>query len=86
MADNVGSDLEAFVRFAEGAIGSQDAELTPEQCLALFRANHPTPSELLDGVAAVEEALDAMQDGDAGQPLEAFDRKFRQRNNLSNDG
>ncbi len=86
MANQLGSDFEAFVHFAESQLGNQDAELTPEQCLALYRSQHPRAAELSEGIAAVNEALEAMHAGDTGQPLEEFDRQFRLRNKLPTDG
>ncbi len=42
---------------------------------------HPN-SNASDDVAAIQEALTEMSNGDRGIPFEDFDRDFRQRHNL----
>ena len=72
------SDLSAFVNFAECYLRDDGADLTPEECLALFRMQQASPND----VAAVREALDAMRRGDVGIALEEFDRRFREKNGI----
>lgn len=72
------SDLSAFVNFAECHLRDDGADLTPEECLSLFRTQQASPKD----IAAVREALDAMRCGDAGTALEEFDRRFREANGI----
>lgn len=69
------SDLNEFHRFV-GEQLDQGSELTPEDCLDLWRANHPSPEELKESVAAVKRAL-AQVDRGEGITLAEFDRRFR---------
>lgn len=72
------NDLSAFVNFAECHLRDDGTGLTPEECLALFRAQQASPQD----IAAVREALDAMHRGDVGVALEEFDRRFREKNDI----
>ena len=42
---------------------------TPEQAIAAWRRQHPVPPELADGVAALREAIAAINGGDRGLPV-----------------
>jgi hypothetical protein len=71
------SELESFHQFLGTQLANGGSALTPEECLALWRAEHPPDDELRAGVGAVQAALADMEAGDAGQPLEGFLRDFR---------
>jgi len=73
------SELAAFVNFAQGQLRHEGADLTPEECLALYRTQQASAED----IAAVKEALDAMHRGDVGVPLEEFDRQFRNKNGIA---
>jgi hypothetical protein len=73
------NDLAAFVNFAQGHLRDDGADLTPEECLTLYRTQQASAED----IAAVKEALDAMHRGDIGIPLEEFDRQFRQKNGIA---
>ena len=73
------NDLAAFVTFAQSQLRGDGADLSPEDCLALYRSQ----SASAEDIAAVREALDAMHRGDVGVPLEEFDREFRKRNGIA---
>jgi hypothetical protein len=77
-ADSV-NDLAAFVSFAQSQLHERGAELTPEECLTLYRRQQASAED----IAAVREALDAMHRGDVGVPLEEFDREFRRKNGIA---
>ena len=78
---DIRSDLATFHRFiAEQLAGG--ADLTPEECLRAWRAEHPAPEELQDSVAAIERALDQAARGE-GKPLDHFDRDFRNRHRIA---
>ena len=42
---------------------------TPEQAIAAWRRQRPVPPELADGVAALREAIAAINAGDRGRPV-----------------
>ena len=74
-------ELETFHRF----IGQQlvdGTELSPEECLRVWRVEHPTADELNKSVAAVKRALAQAQRGE-GKKLDDFDRDFRARHDLA---
>lgn len=54
------SDFERFQRFVADQV-AHGAELTPEDCLELWRAEHPSARELAESVAAIGEALDQIR-------------------------
>jgi hypothetical protein len=76
------SELESFHQFLGTQLANGGSALTPEECLDLWRAEHPLDDELRAGVHAIQEALADMEAGDAGQPLEEFLREFRARRRL----
>ena len=75
------TDLREFVEFATEQLGNGGSELTPEEVLDLWRAEHPTPAEFEESVAAIERAL-AEADRGEGLPLDEFDRQFRARHGI----
>lgn len=70
------SDLEQFHRFIGERLASGKDRLTPEECLEVWRADHPSPDELVDSIAAVEVGLEQARRGE-GIPLDDFVRHFR---------
>ncbi|HTN75081.1 MAG TPA: hypothetical protein VL096_07535 [Pirellulaceae bacterium] len=50
----------------------------PEEALDSWRFSHPNSEDEL----AVHEALDALDQGEVGLPLDQFDLEFRRRNGL----
>jgi hypothetical protein len=76
------TELVSFQRFITECVVSGDPGLSPDEALDLWRAEHPSPSDRADTVAAVREALAAYEAGDRGMPLDEFDRQFRERHNL----
>jgi hypothetical protein len=79
MSTESSNDLAAFVNFAQSQLRGDGVDLTPEECLTLYRAQRASA----DDIAAVKEALDAMHRGDVGVPLEDFDREFRKKNGIA---
>ncbi len=76
------SDLREFYRFVGEKVHNGGASLSPEEVLDEWRALHPSPEAVEEDMAAIQEAIDDMQNGDVGMPFEAFDREFRARHNL----
>ena len=79
MSTQSSNDLANFVSFAQSQLRHDGVNLTPEECLTLYR----TQQASADDIAAVKEALDVMHRGDLGIPLEDFDREFREKNGIS---
>lgn len=68
-------ELATFQHFiAEQLAGG--AELTPEECLRVWRVEHPTHEDLIESVAAVKRGLAQAERGE-GKRLDDFDRDFR---------
>jgi hypothetical protein len=76
-------DLRDFHQFVGNKVSSDGASLSPEEVLDEWRTLHPDPESVADDVAAIQEAIDDMKNGDKGIPFEEFDREFRARHNLS---
>lgn len=73
-----------LVRFHQfiGAYLAKGDNFSPEEVLDLWRIANPEPDELADDVLAVRQALDDMDRGDTGIPLEEYEKLFRQRHGL----
>jgi hypothetical protein len=75
IVSDVSSDLATFHHFVGEQVAG-GAELTPEECLHVWRVEHPTCDDLDESVAAVKRAL-AQADRGEGKCLDEFDRDFR---------
>lgn len=78
MSGSVDSELSSFHRFISEQLNVGRGDVSPEEALDLWRMQHPDD----EAVLAVQEALEDMEVGDEGMPLEEFDRDFRQRHGL----
>ena len=76
-------DLDRFHDFAVSLVSRAESDLTWVQLFELWRLENPSVDEYAENVAAIREALDAM---DAGRmrPFSAFDSEFRQRHGITN--
>jgi hypothetical protein len=72
------NDLAAFLHFAQGQLREDGTDLSPEECLSLYRSQQASDED----IAAVKEALEAMHRGDVGIPIDEFDHQFRQKNGI----
>lgn len=77
------NELQDFHRFVGEKVNLGESSLTPEAVLREWRQLNPDPTANEDDLAAIQEAIDDMDAGDRGIPLEEFDRDFRARHNLS---
>lgn len=84
MAISFDTDLPEFIEFAQAQLGNGGSQLTPEEVLDLWRAEHPSSNELAESVAAIQRALDQADRGE-GVSWEEFDRAFRARHRLPAD-
>lgn len=77
-------DLDRFHDFAVSLVSGEQSELTWLQLFELWRLENPSVDEHRENVAAIQEALDAM---DAGRmrPFSAFDSDFRERHDITNN-
>jgi hypothetical protein len=78
MATGIQQELSDFHQFIGEKLASGAANLSPEEALDLWRAEHPSEEEFAETVAALKESLADMEAGDKGMPFEEFDRQFRQ--------
>jgi hypothetical protein len=76
------NELDSFHRFLGDQLTNGGSALTPGECLDLWRAQHPLDEDLSAGIRAIQEALEDMEAGDVGQPLEQFLAKFRSNRKL----
>lgn len=84
MATQHNDELARFHDFLGRQLGSESRQLSPEEALDLWRAEHPEAGELRESVQAVKEALDDMDAGDTGESFDEFMRELRQRRGLAN--
>lgn len=82
MPTDLHQELKEFHRFLGESLNSGVAELSPEEALDLWRDRHPPDAEYSSAVIALQEALSDMARGDTGQPLDVFDRSFREKHQL----
>jgi hypothetical protein len=82
MSTGVEKELANFNMFVAERLERGEGEISPEQALDLWRAEHPDPDEFGDTVQALREAIADMEAGDSGVPLEQFDQEFRARHNI----
>ena len=82
MSTSVANELANFHHFVAERLERGEGEISPEQALDLWRAEHPGPDEFGDTVQALREAIADMEAGDTGVPLDQFDREFRARHNI----
>ncbi len=83
MSSNTESELASFYRFVGIKLNQQAADLSPEDVLDQWRAEHPALDDENDDVIAVKQALADMEAGDLGRRWDEFDGEFRQRHGLS---
>jgi hypothetical protein len=76
------SELESFHRFLGDQLAHGDLGLTPEECLDLWRTQNPSEVDVEADTQAIREALDHMQGGDRGQPMQEFLTEFRARKRI----
>jgi len=72
------NELIEFHRFVGEKVSNGGANLSPEEVLDEWRLLHPDD----DDMAAIQEAIDDLENGDVGIPLEEFDREIHAKYNL----
>lgn len=76
------NELPDFHRFVGEKVSNGAPSLSPEEVLDEWRMLHPAPERGPGDIAAIQEAIDDMEQGDSGIPFEEFDRDFRARRKL----
>ena len=83
MATHLPGELDAFGRFIVEQIDQGRSDLSPEECLELWRAEHPSPEELNESTAVLKQAIADMEAGDRGRPAREVIDDLRRKHNLS---
>lgn len=76
------NELREFYTFLGDRLNNGGAGLSPEEALDEWRDIHPEPFDDEDDVAAIQAAIDDLDRGEKGMPLEEFDRQMREKFNL----
>jgi len=76
------NQLREFHQFLGEKLGNGGANLTPEEALDEWRRENPDTEASDEDVAAIQEALDDLQNGEKGMLFDEFDREFRERHRL----
>ena len=79
MSATVSNELAEFVRFASEQLGNGGADLSPEECLRLWRLAQRECVEANEGIRRGLSELDA----GFGRPLAEFTEEFRRRNQIT---
>jgi hypothetical protein len=76
------NELRDFQQFLAEKLSNGGADLSPEEAVDEWRRLNPDPESFDKEVAAIQQALDDIANGDPGTPFEEFDREFRKRHNI----
>ena len=78
MSTQAHGELASFHQFVAIKLAENHADLSPEEAVDMWRAEHPAhEDDGVEDVTAAKAALADMAAGDVGIPLEEFDRQFR---------
>ena len=76
-------ELREFHHFLGEKLGKGPCSLSPEEVLHQWRQLRPDPQTLEEDLAAIQEALDDMSNGDKGKPLDDVLTEIRSKFGLS---
>jgi hypothetical protein len=79
------SDLREFHRFLTDKLSNGGGQLSPEEVLDEWRQDHPEPEIDEDEIAAIQEALDDMANGDRGRPFDEVAAELRLKYRLPSE-
>jgi hypothetical protein len=82
MPAQVIEELRNFHQFLSEKLNNGRIDWSPEEAVDEWRRLHPDSQALDEEVAAIQEALTDMANGDQGLTFQEFDRDFRKRHNL----
>lgn len=72
------SELHQFSQFVAGKL-QLGADLTPEQCLHLWRAENPNSPEYEENVRVIQHAIDEMEAGEVFIDGESLNSQLRSK-------
>jgi len=75
-------EVLSFHNFVAEQLKAGEDCLSPAEALEVWRLQNRTPDEFAADVQAIREALDDLDAGNLGTPLEVFRAEFRRRHNL----
>lgn len=78
---NSHQELASFHHFIGEQLNTGQPSMSPEEALETWRLQNRSPVEYEADVRAIKEALDDMDAGDAGIPLEEYLAEFEKRHN-----
>ena len=81
MASIMANELQQFYQFIGCQLEQDPVGMSPEECLDIWRVQHPSPEELADSVAAIRTALEEARRGE-GQPADEVIAELRADLNL----
>ncbi len=79
------TELEAFCRFVDAQLRDHEPTLSPEECVELWRAQHPPTAELQRSTRAVKAAIADMKAGDVGRRASEVIEELRKKHGLTGD-
>jgi hypothetical protein len=79
---NAVNELREFHRFLGAKLENGGADLLPEEALEEWRQIHPEPWDEEDDVAAIQAAMDDLDNGVKTISLQEVDREIRKRFNF----
>ena len=82
MNHEASNELLDFRRFIDEKLSNGGAHLSPEEALDEWREAHPESDEFEEEVAAIQEALDNMANGDRGRPADEVIAEIRSQYGL----
>ncbi len=82
MSTESSTELQRYHQFQKELLTQGRTDLSPEEVLRLWRAQQ---QDYADTVEAIREGLVDVKAGRT-EPLEHFDRKFREKHNIPHDG
>lgn len=83
MSADLPGELDAFRQFIAEQVHRGHSDLSPEQCLQSWRAEHPSVEELNESTAVLTQAIKEMKTGDRGTPVRDAIDELRRKHGLT---
>lgn len=74
--------VESFYQFATDHLAKRAGEKSVDELFDQWRFENLTPEEVDENVAAIQAAIDDMQNGDTGRDASEIERELRNEFNL----
>lgn len=75
---NAQTELENFRDFVTQQLSSGKTDLSPEQCLDIWRMTHPNEGQAAEDLSAVYASIDDFKRGERGRPAGQTTGELRQ--------